>query len=75
MQGTDKLFLVFKPYFHKANGRFQLILCATINKDAWDSYLKARVAQPSAVYTLITQEGILTDMVTAGSFAGTISGE
>jgi hypothetical protein len=75
MQGTDKLFLVYQPHFHKANGRFQLILEVSIDKVAMNSYVKARAAHPGEVYKLETEHTTIAELLETHSVSGTISGK
>lgn len=56
MQGTDRLFLVYQPTFHKANGRQQLILEVEVRDIAqWHAYQAARAGHPYAVFELWTR--------------------
>lgn len=75
MQGTNKLFLVHQPYFHKANGRFQLILEVLIDKVAMNSYVKARAANPGEVYKLETEHTTIAELLETRSVSGTINGK
>ncbi|KAI0266860.1 PLP-dependent transferase [Gloeopeniophorella convolvens] len=77
MQGTDKIYLVYRPLFRKANGRFQLILSAQIaNAVQRAAYTKARAQHPSAVYTLATEENVLLSQIEAtGTFTADITGK
>jgi hypothetical protein len=76
MQGTDKLFLVYQPLFHKVNSKYQLIVSAEISDDAaWQRYREARANDPSAVATVRTAEDTTLDkIIEAGQFEGIIMG-
>jgi hypothetical protein len=52
--GSDKIFLVYQPLFHKANGRSQLILSATIADSDLEAYQDARKSRPDATFTCRT---------------------
>jgi len=66
---NDKAFLVYQPYFHNANGRFQAILSADITSSMQPIDLKAA----SGTVFLITEETNMVDICKDGaSFRGTI---
>lgn len=48
--GSDKIFLVYQPLFHKANGRSQLILSVTIANSDLEAYQDARKSRPDATF-------------------------
>ncbi|KAJ7056389.1 PLP-dependent transferase [Mycena amicta] len=76
MQGASDLYLAYRPLFHNANGRQQVILHAKIqSEERQQEYQRARSANPGDVYKLATSakttmEQILENM----EFKGTISG-
>jgi hypothetical protein len=76
MQGTDKLFLVYEPLFHKANSKYQLIMSADILDTASRmSYKEARATNSSAVVEVRTVEDTTLDkIIEDGGFNGVISG-
>ncbi|KAF5326606.1 hypothetical protein D9611_000881 [Ephemerocybe angulata] len=56
VQGTDRLFLAYRPLFHKANGRQQLILEVDVpDRAQWAAYLEARTEHPNAIFELWTR--------------------
>lgn len=64
MQGVDKLYLVYRPLFHHANGRQQLILRADVTDvHAWRRYQAAKKSNPDSVYTLQTATKLTIDEV------------
>jgi hypothetical protein len=75
MQGVDSVYLTYRPLFHHANGRHQLILHVEIPEPGKGEYQAARRASPSNSFILSTAsettiERILEDM----SFTADISG-
>ncbi|KAI0264692.1 PLP-dependent transferase [Gloeopeniophorella convolvens] len=76
MQGTDQLYLVYRPLFRKANGRFQLILTASLaDERQWEDFLRLRTERRDMVFTLSTeQETTLSEILRKGSFSAVISG-
>ncbi|KAF4616928.1 hypothetical protein D9613_008569 [Agrocybe pediades] len=53
MQGTDQLFLVYRPHFYDGNGRQQLILtCEFAEGSQLSRYLNDREAHKDEIYTL-----------------------
>ncbi|OCH96572.1 PLP-dependent transferase [Obba rivulosa] len=76
MQGTDKLYLVYRSQFYNANGRFQVILGVDANTDAFSKYQAARKNNPKEVYVLSTQDVNVSDICQdGGSFVATVSGK
>jgi len=77
MQGHDKIFLTYRPLFHRANGRAQLILTADIaNPLAMHQYKHAREHHPDAIYTCTTAHvTTLDDIIHHGHFHANISGK
>ncbi|KAF9477346.1 PLP-dependent transferase [Pholiota conissans] len=64
MQGTDKLFLVYRPLFHRENGRQQLILSADMTKDAqWKRYLDDKEAHAHEIFTISIPSTTIEDIV------------
>ncbi|KAG2005933.1 group II decarboxylase [Coprinopsis cinerea AmutBmut pab1-1] len=72
MQGTDRLFLAYRPFFFKANGRQQLILEVPVPSDAnqqesgWSAYRKARKENPNALFTLKTSRIRIDELLHGG---------
>jgi len=71
MQGTDQLFLVYRPQFYKTNGRQQLILTADFSQSyLWTRYINDKDAHDSETFTLnipgATIETILSSKVVKG---------
>ncbi|KAL1690592.1 pyridoxal phosphate-dependent transferase [Schizophyllum commune] len=57
MQGTEQLYLTYRPLFNHANGRQQVILrVGEVASDAWEKYKAAVAKFPGSVYTVRTSE-------------------
>ena len=69
---TDAVYLIYRPYFHNANGRFQVVLSVNLVIPA-DSRLHGKL--DGAVVTLTTKENVnVEDICQDGaSFAATIT--
>lgn len=63
MQGTDKLFLIYRPLFHKTNARQQLILTAKIPGIQWVRYLKAREEHPDEIFSLTIPSATIDEII------------
>ncbi|KAL1744050.1 hypothetical protein HDZ31DRAFT_82975 [Schizophyllum fasciatum] len=82
VQGCDPMYLVYRPLFHHANGRQQVILnVGDIDKDARAKVKDAMSKHPDAIYTLRTSHKTVLDQIINGcrscgdaSFSGDISG-
>ncbi|TFK24917.1 hypothetical protein FA15DRAFT_704219 [Coprinopsis marcescibilis] len=62
MQGTDRLFLAYRPLFHKANSRQQLILEVAVPNHAQQTkYLELKREHPNAIFTLTTKSEVVLD--------------
>ncbi|KAL1733770.1 hypothetical protein EV714DRAFT_245990 [Schizophyllum commune] len=59
MQGTEQLYLTYRPLFNHANGRQQVILrVGEMPSDAWEKYKAAVAKFPGSTYTLRTSSAI-----------------
>lgn len=82
MQGTDELYLVYRPLFHHANGRQQLILSVgDVDADAWAKCKTAMSTNPGAIYEVQTSTATTLDKLLDGcrscgdlSFRGDMTG-
>jgi hypothetical protein len=72
MQGTDKLFLIYRPLFHKANTRQQLIISADMASLQWTRYLNTKDAHPNDVFTYNIPFATIEDIVTNTTIDGYI---
>ncbi|KAF8962310.1 PLP-dependent transferase [Flammula alnicola] len=64
MQGTDKLFLVYTPLFHKANGRQQLIISAEMIEGVhWSRYVKDKDAHPNETFTFSIPSATIAEIL------------
>ncbi|KAF8198646.1 group II decarboxylase [Pholiota molesta] len=72
MQGTDKLFLIYRPLFHKANARQQLIISADMASLQWTRYLNTKDAHPNDVFTYNIPFATIEDIVTNTTIDGYI---
>lgn len=70
MQGTDKLFLVYRPLFHKANGRQQLILTAKMTGISWSRYLKATDEHEGETFTITILSETIDDIISGSMVKG-----
>ncbi|EMD41726.1 hypothetical protein CERSUDRAFT_102127 [Gelatoporia subvermispora B] len=77
IQGTDKMYLVYRPQFYNANGRSQVILSVDVDVESFARYRGVKVQNPDETYVLSTQENV--DMSTicqnGASFVATIVGK
>lgn len=74
MQGTDQLYLVYRPQFCKANRRVQLILRADMSQ--FEAYVNVARKRPTEIYTLDTQDQTtLETILRDGRFAATVYGK
>ncbi|KAF7372736.1 PLP-dependent transferase [Mycena sanguinolenta] len=70
--GTGKAFLIYRPYFHNANGRFQVILSAEITDHPGSASKK--VASDDVLFLATEQDTNVSDIAKPGaSFQATIS--
>ena len=78
MQGTDQLFLAYRPVFNHINGRQQLILSiGAVEPAAWEKYVDAVSSHPGEIYTLRTSTQTTLDEIVKNAdkgFTGDISG-
>ncbi|KAI5888048.1 PLP-dependent transferase [Schizophyllum commune H4-8] len=78
MQGTDKLFLAYRPVFNHVNGRQQLILSVgAVDLAAWERYVEAVSRHPGEIYTLRTSTQTTLDDIVKNAdrgFTGDILG-
>ncbi|KAI0267000.1 PLP-dependent transferase [Gloeopeniophorella convolvens] len=76
MQGTDQLFLTYRPLFRKANGRLQLIVSATFaDAREWKEYLMYRNRFPDSVFSINTEgQVLLSDILRHQTLKGVIIG-
>ena len=67
LQGVEKLFLVYRPLFHHANGRRQLIISAEF-ADATQrvAYKAAKATHPSLTFELRTSENMTVEDILSG---------
>uniref|UniRef100_A0A8H7XPX8 L-tyrosine decarboxylase C-terminal domain-containing protein n=1 Tax=Psilocybe cubensis TaxID=181762 RepID=A0A8H7XPX8_PSICU len=72
MQGTDTLFLVYRPLFHKANSRKQLIIAAKMSGIHWARYLKAREDHPEEIFTMTIPSTTIEEIVSGQKTKGYI---
>lgn len=73
MQGTDALFLVYRPLFHKANGRQQLIITAGMTEGLdWIRYVNARDAHPDEVFVLSVPVATIEEILSQPNVHGFI---
>ncbi|KAJ7302639.1 PLP-dependent transferase [Mycena albidolilacea] len=69
--GTGKVFLIYRPYFHNANGRFQVILSAEITDRSGSASKK--VASDDVLFLATEQDTNVSDIAKPGaSFQATI---
>ncbi|KAK7060546.1 hypothetical protein VNI00_001312 [Paramarasmius palmivorus] len=74
IMGSDKIYLDYLPTFHKAAGRYQLLLSADLPLDVMLEYKSARDENPAApIFLRNTSPGVLTDMVKQTQFEASIS--
>ncbi|KAL1708932.1 pyridoxal phosphate-dependent transferase [Schizophyllum commune] len=78
MQGTDRLFLAYRPVFNHINGRQQLILSiGAVEPAAWEKYVDAVSSHPGEIYMLRTSTHTTLDEIVKNAdkgFTGDISG-
>ncbi|KAL1728700.1 hypothetical protein EV714DRAFT_252348, partial [Schizophyllum commune] len=82
LQGTNHPYLVYRPLFHHANGRQQLILSVgDIEKGPWAKVKDAMAKHPDAVFKMQTSSETTIDHILGGcrscgdaSFHGDITG-
>jgi hypothetical protein len=69
--GTSKVFLIYRPYFHNANGRFQVILSAEITDRSGSA--SKQVASDDVLFLATEQDTNVSDIAKPGaSFQATI---
>ncbi|KAJ7617819.1 PLP-dependent transferase [Roridomyces roridus] len=76
IQGSEDLYLSYRPRFHDENGRRQIILQVKMQDSKRQAeYKKARDANTGEVFRFATANKITLDgILTGGTFDGTISG-
>ena len=74
MQDVEKIYLIHFPMFHLEKHRHQLILEATLSKEALEKYQERKRADRTAILTLKTKEDLaLAELVAnKSSFKATI---
>ncbi|PPR01984.1 hypothetical protein CVT24_011111 [Panaeolus cyanescens] len=75
MQGTELIYLVYRPLFHKANGRQQLILKVQPSLDSeneWAAYMRAKSFFPEDTFTFFVETETLENILESGQLTGYI---
>ena len=71
MQGTEQLYLTYRPLFNHANGRQQVILrVGEVASDAWEKYKAAVAKFPGSVYTVRTSSPMTMEQILKGCACG-----
>ncbi|KAH9884501.1 PLP-dependent transferase [Cubamyces lactineus] len=75
MQGSDNLYLVYRPLFYHANGRQQLILAASFSDPTQAAQYKAlRLAHPDLTFELSTdQKTTVGDLLRSRQIVGNVT--